>query len=274
MKPVGRNRKNKRKFRYGRLALIMVPVTGIVLTICFLACMLLGSSLDSKNSAKMASVQNSESTTLSSENSKTAYLTFDDGCSYHTEEILDILDQYGAKATFFVMNTPYNDKIREIASRGHTVALHTYSHDYQSIYDSEEAYMEDLNKISDLVYEQTGSRPDCVRFPGGSSNAISSFNQGIMTRLTKLLPEAGYQYFDWNVDSTDASGNGVPVEKLVSNATDGIGMQNPVILCHDTNEKTTTVDALPAILEAYKSSGYTFKGLTKDSFAAHHSVSN
>ncbi|WP_288162231.1 polysaccharide deacetylase family protein [Dubosiella newyorkensis] len=145
---------------------------------------------------------------------KVVYLTFDDGPSENTAKILDILDKYNAKATFFVTgNHPeYNKYMKRAAKEGHTIGLHTYTHNYSQLYSSEEAYFDDLQQISDMVEDVTGKKSKVIRFPGGSSNMISAnYVDGLMTTLTQKVQEQGYQYFDWNVDSTDASGNGVPV---------------------------------------------------------------
>jgi peptidoglycan/xylan/chitin deacetylase (PgdA/CDA1 family) len=192
---------------------------------------------------------------------KTVYLTFDDGPSENTPKILDILDQYGIKATFFVINNPkYNNYMKDIVARGHTIALHSYTHDYAKIYKSEKAYFKDLQKISDVVKEQTGVESKIARFPGGTSNTVSKrYCKGIMTKLKKSTAEKGYLYFDWNVDSTDASGNNVAVDKLIRYGTTGINTRNDtlVVLMHDTNAKDTTVEALPKIIQKYKDNGIT-----------------
>ncbi len=105
---------------------------------------------------------------------KTIYLTFDDGPSARTPEVLQILADNGVKATFFVKNGgKYNHYMQDIVAQGHTIALHTYSHDYASIYSSDEAYLSDLQQISDLVYNETGVRTNIMRFPGGASNTKS-----------------------------------------------------------------------------------------------------
>ncbi|MCF0260974.1 MAG: polysaccharide deacetylase, partial [Erysipelotrichaceae bacterium] len=210
---------------------------------------------------------------------KIVYLTFDDGPSENTGEILKILEKYDVPATFFVTgNQPnYNKFMKEAAEKGHTIGLHTYSHKYDQLYSSEQAYFEDLQKISDLVEQETGVKADCIRFPGGSSNSMSAeYSKGLMTRLVAAVHEAGYQYFDWNADSTDASGNGVSVDQIIANSTAPIAsdMQRVNILFHDTDAKDTTVEALPAIIEAYRDAGYVFRGVSKDGFAPHHQVSN
>ena len=157
---------------------------------------------------------------------------------------------------------------------GHAIGLHTYSHDYKEVYASEKAYFEDLKKISDLVEEVTGGKSYIIRFPGGSSNTVSAeYTKGLMTLLTKKVQEKGYQYFDWNCDSTDASGNNIPAKTLVKNATSSTA-RHINILMHDTDAKETTVEALPDIIKHYRSQGYAFEALTIDSYPAHHSVNN
>lgn len=207
---------------------------------------------------------------------KIVYLTFDDGPSENTGRVLDILKKYNAKATFFVTgnNQRYDNLMKRAHNEGHAIGLHTYSHDYKEVYASEEAYFKDLKKISDLVEKVTGEKSYIIRFPGGSSNTVSAeYTKGLMTVLTKKVQEKGYQYFDWNCDSTDASGNNVPVEKLVKNAT-SCRSQHINILMHDTDAKDTTLEALPKIIEHYRKEGYTFKAITPDSYTAHHGVNN
>ena len=209
-------------------------------------------------------------------NEKVVYLTFDDGPSDNTKKIMDILSNYDAKATFFVTgrNQACNYLIKDAYNAGHTIALHTYSHDYQTVYSSVEAYFDDLNKVGQMVKNEIGFVPHYIRFPGGSSNTISRrYCQGIMSTLTKEVIEKGYQYYDWNGDSTDASGNHVPVSKLIANGT-RCHDNNVMILCHDTQAKDTTVQALPAIIEHYKNLGYVFKGIDDSTYTPHQSVNN
>ena len=207
---------------------------------------------------------------------KIVYLTFDDGPSNNTKKILDILDKYNAKATFFVTGTNQkcNYLIKEAHQKGHTIALHTYCHDYSQVYSSVDAYFDDLAKIGQMVKKEIGFVPRFIRFPGGSSNTISRrYCKGIMTQLTKEVKNRGYQYYDWNGDSTDASGNNVPVSQLIRNATSS-SANNINILCHDTDAKGTTVQALPSIIQYYQQRGYQFKGIDENSFTPHQSVNN
>ncbi len=208
---------------------------------------------------------------------KVVYLTFDDGPTANTDNILDVLEDNDVRGTFFVIHSydGCEKQIRAIHERGHCVALHTYSHRY-SIYRSEKTYFEDLEKISDLVYNATGVRSNLLRFPGGSSNTISrKYSKGIMTKLTKQVTENGYVYFDWNVDSGDASAVHVPADKIVRNSTAAIGQKKEIILLlHDAEAKTSTVEALPDIVAAYREAGYRFDVLSADSFVWHHKVLN
>lgn len=209
-------------------------------------------------------------------NEKVVYLTFDDGPSANTQKIMDILAKYDAKATFFVTgrNQDYNYLIKDAYQAGHTIALHTYSHEYSTVYASDDAYFDDLNKVGQMVKKEIGFVPHYIRFPGGSSNTISRrYCQGIMSTLTKKVIEKGYQYYDWNGDSTDASGNHVAVAKLIRNGT-LCHDNNVMILCHDTQAKDTTVQALPSIIEHYKNLGYVFKGIDDATYAPHQSVNN
>lgn len=207
---------------------------------------------------------------------KIVYLTFDDGPSANMGEILDILAAYEIKATFFVTgnNASYRSMITRAYNEGHSIGLHSYTHNYKTIYSSEEAFFEDLEKIADLVEELTGEATNLLRFPGGSSNTVSrKYSSGIMTRLTQAVEDAGYIYFDWDVDSTDASANNVPVSTLVSKST-ASSASRINILMHCTDAKDTTVEALPQIIEYYLEQGYTFRALTDKSAVSHQKINN
>lgn len=207
---------------------------------------------------------------------KTVYLTFDDGPSPYTPEILDILDKYNVKATFFVINTEYNKYMKDIVERGHTIALHSYTHDYKGIYSSQDAYYKDLQAISDVVYNETGVRTKIIRFPGGGSNTTSrKYCEGIMSKLTKGVQEKGYYYFDWNITSGDADGNNIPTDKLISQCKKLPSYTNTaIVLMHDTKAKGTTVEALPTIIENYKAMGCKFEAITSNTPPVHHKVNN
>lgn len=211
------------------------------------------------------------------QNDKKVYLTFDDGPSQNTLEILRILEEHNAKATFFVVNSQYNAYMKQIVESGNEIALHTFTHNYKTVYQSEAAYFEDLQKISDVVKRETGVEAKVIRFPGGSSNTVSRrYQKGIMARLTKQVEEQGYTYFDWNCSSGDASGDGIAAAKLVRNVKAQTKQMNGhiVVLMHDSQAKATTVEALPEILTYFESRGFTFEVLTPETPAVHHGVNN
>lgn len=176
------------------------------------------------------------------------YLTFDDGPSANTDRILDILDQYGVKATFFVVGKEgYNDQYRRIVQDGHTLGMHSYSHVYRDIYQSVEAYSQDLEKLHTYLYELTGVDSRIVRLPGGSSNTIS--RNGIQDILAYLGQE-GITYYDWNVSSGDAASGYISAQQIADNVLDHVDQHNTsIVLMHDASGKNTTVEALPIIIE-------------------------
>lgn len=208
---------------------------------------------------------------------KTIYLTFDDGPSPRTPEVLKILRDNGVKATFFVTHISGKSShyMKDIVAEGHTIALHSYTHDYDKIYASEEAYFADLQQISDLVYSETGVRTNLIRFPGGSSNIVSRFNPGIMTRLTQQVTDKGYVYFDWNVVSGDANRGGATAQQIINNCRKVSKKSDAVIvLMHDSAEKRTTVEALPEVIAYYKAAGCKFATITESTPPAHQRVAN
>lgn len=220
-------------------------------------------------------MEHKEIGTTTPSDEKVIYLTFDDGPSKYTKKILDILDRYNAKATFFVTgeNPEYFNLIKEANDRGHTIGLHTYSHDYEKIYSSSKAYYQDLEEIAALCKEQIGYIPKYIRFPGGSSNEISrKYNVGIMSFLSKDVLKKGYQYYDWDISSSDGEGT-ISVQKIIMESTMSKDT-NISILCHDANGKATTVQALPAIIEYYQSLGYRFGAISDNSYVCHHTIHN
>lgn len=189
-------------------------------------------------------------------NGKKVYLTFDDGPSSNTDQILDILKDYDVKATFFVVGKTDERSVKayqRIVEEGHTLAMHSYSHRYDEIYESKEAFARDLNSLQEYLYETTGVWPRIYRFPGGSSNTVSKVD---MQELIEYLTDIGITYFDWNVASGDAVSRTLPAETIVNNCLSGIEKQKEsVILMHDASNKETTIEALPQIIEAIQEQG-------------------
>lgn len=207
---------------------------------------------------------------------KTCYLTFDDGPSDNTLEILKILKKYDAKATFFVIGTAKLEYLPKIQKAGHAIGLHSNTHEYSQIYKSTTAFFKDLNKLSAKVEKQIGEKVNIMRFPGGSNNTISrNYRKGIMTSLVTKVKAKGYAYFDWNVDSGDASGHNVAASKIKKNVLKQAENKKSIcVLMHDTAAKGTTVKALPGILEGLKKQGYKFEVLTEETYGYHYKVKN
>lgn len=181
-----------------------------------------------------------------------AYITFDDGPSRNTAEILKILKEHNVKATFFVDGLAENSSslrkmYRQIVSDGHTIAMHSYSHDYKALYESKESFESDLDKIHRLIYNETGVDSRMYRFPGGSGNNVSSLDISV---YADVLHERGYEYWDWNVYPGDPDGRKLSAEQIADNVLNGIeSYRTAEILLHDTGTKKATVDALPKIIE-------------------------
>lgn len=203
------------------------------------------------------------------------YLTFDDGPSSNTGEILDILAEYDVKATFFVVGKEeekYQPLYKRIVEEGHTLAMHSYSHKYNEIYQSKESFVEDLTKLQEFLYDTTGVWCRYCRFPGGSSNAVSRVD---MHELIAYLEEQDMSYFDWNVSSGDASSAYISPEAVVRNSTAGLRQfQEAIILMHDASDKDSTVEALPKLIEQIQAMEDTkIVPITDETEAIHH-ISN
>ena len=202
------------------------------------------------------------------------YLTFDDGPGEHTAKLLDILEDRNVKVTFFITGRGDDEIIKREYDEGHAVGLHTWSHRYDQVYSSVEAYFADLNLIADRVKRITGEDTKLIRFPGGSSNTVSArYDQGIhiMSILTTEVINRGYQYFDWNISSGDADRASTADEVYTSVVTHLKPGPN-VVLQHDI--KDFSIDAVDRIIEFGLANNYLFLPLDMSSFAAHHSVKN
>lgn len=202
---------------------------------------------------------------------KKVYLTFDDGPSINTEKILDILDEYGVKGNFFVVGTE-NERLKplykKIVDDGHVLGMHSYSHKYSEVYASKEAFVEDLDRIYTLIYDETQYAPTIYRFPGGSSNNVSRVD---MNELIEVLNKRGINYYDWNVLSGDATNPILPVEDIIKNSLSNISnYEEAMILFHDLSNKTTTVEALPQIIEALLQQGITIAPIDDTTMLIQH----
>jgi peptidoglycan/xylan/chitin deacetylase (PgdA/CDA1 family) len=210
--------------------------------------------------------------TVKAVQAKTLYLTFDDGPSKYTEELLDLLDKHQVKATFFVTGNHDGRLFSMIVDRGHSIGLHSDTHSYSSVYSSDEAYLADLDSVSRQVEAAVGFAPKIMRFVGGSSNTISKqYSEGIMTRLTEKVHQLGYRYYDWNCSVGD--GGNVSAEQEIEQVKSmAPGLNVMYLLAHDT--KPQTIEAMRTIIPYLLGEGYTFHTITPDTPECHHRVSN
>lgn len=201
------------------------------------------------------------------------YLTFDDGPSANTDAILDVLDSYGVKATFFVIgkeDADYAESLQRIVSEGHTLGMHSYAHKYSEIYGSLEDFKADFEKESDYLYETTGERPTVYRFPGGSSNRVSNTD---MSQFIRFLDENGITYFDWNVSGGDATSQAYSSDEIVDNVVkDVVKYKTSVVLLHDADDKDKTVEALGTLIEALQSMNAEILPIDEDTSVIHYAA--
>ena len=193
---------------------------------------------------------------------KTVYLTFDDGPSRFTENFLNILAKHKVKATFFVIgrNDPKSrELLKRIVDDGHTLAPHTYTHVYNSIYASVESFLDDFNKIHGLIYETTGVKPTVLRFPGGTVNV---HNRRIFRELSAEMLRRGYTFFDWDVSAADATKNATTASVLNNIITGVHENGRNIVLMHDTSEQT--LKALERAIIYLKNKGFAFDRLTNE----------
>lgn len=208
------------------------------------------------------------------ESGRVVYLTFDDGPSSNTAQILKILKEYNVKATFFV-NGKQSEELRNLITQiyedGHTVGMHSYSHKYDEVYASKEKFLEDMNQIEHLIYAQTGVHPTLYRFPGGSSNSVS---RGKIGEYIKALEDEHIRYVDWNISSGDATGRtALSAKTITENVLDGYRnseYHTNVVLLHDTDLRDTTVEALPDIIKELRNEGATLSEITDNTKDVHH----
>lgn len=198
------------------------------------------------------------------------YLTFDDGPSSNTLEILSILDKYNIKATFFVngrIGEDYLPLYKAIVDQGSSLGMHSYSHQFNAIYKSMEDFAADTERIHELLFNLTGQDIHLYRFPGGSSTTTTDN----IPEFIEYLKRKGYEYYDWNVSGGDASSNKLKPETIVNNVISEI-KENDVsmVLLHDSGSKDSTVEALDEIIKQLKDAGYEILPITDSTTPVQH----
>lgn len=193
------------------------------------------------------------------------YLTFDDGPSAATLKILDVLDEFDIKATFFVTGkaSEANPEIlKKISDKGHCIGVHSYSHDYKQIYASVDGFLEDFNRMHNCITDITGVPPEIFRFAGGSVNA---FNQKIYPQLVAEMLRRGFVFYDWNAAANDAVNGGISRSNIVENVlSSAAGLDRIIVLMHDRPDNMVTAEALPDIIQELQKQGYKFDKLTNE----------
>ncbi|WNS41636.1 polysaccharide deacetylase family protein [Paenibacillus sp. MMS20-IR301] len=192
---------------------------------------------------------------------KTVYLTFDDGPSAVTPEVLKILKQQDVKATFFVLGDQAASRpelINAIWEQGHAIGNHTYNHNYHDLYSSFTEFWRQIKQTEETVRVITGVRPQLVRAPGGTFGHFDA-------TYFYLLKQAGYTVMDWTADSGDSSRRGVPSAEIVRNSVADLTSSRVILLLHDGSGHEQSAKALPAIIERYKAAGYQFEVLDAQS---------
>ena len=205
------------------------------------------------------------------------YLTFDDGPSNVTPEILDILEKNDVKAPFFIVDYSEEDKetIQRVINNGHTLGIHGISHDYATIYSSVTAALENFTDLKEKLLNDFGYEATFIRFPGGASNTVSKkYSEGVMTKVTEAVEQEGLVYYDWNVDVNDAGGART-ASKIYDNFVEGIASKREnVVLMHDGFGHEATAEALQRIIDYAKYNGYEFSAISENTVPVQHSVNN
>lgn len=193
------------------------------------------------------------------------YLTFDDGPTQNTDKILKVLAENDIKATFFMNGTSTEtgfQRMKDIVAQGHTLGMHSYTHDYDLIYDSVENYLDDMYQLFVLIRDVTGEAPTCFRFPGGS---INSYNRGIYQELIAEMLRRGFVPYDWNISAQDATSRPLDVDTVIDNVLSSAeGKSRGIVLMHDGASQASTAQALNTIIDRLREKGYRFDRIQPD----------
>ncbi len=198
----------------------------------------------------------------------TAYLTFNGGPSERTDELLVLLAEQGVKATFFVSGNVTNDpqydaRLRAIVEDGHTLGMGSWSSDYSAVYSSVESYLADMYALYTYIENATGVKPSVFRFIGGS---INSYDAGLYHELIAEMIRRGFVPYDWNLSADGgAGGTQLNADELVLRVKDSlIGLDRAILLLHDDASRTTTLEAMPDIIECLQQRGFSLEPLTPE----------
>ena len=201
---------------------------------------------------------------------KTIYLTFDDGPSKWTTQMIDLLKKYNVKATFFITNPEGREEVvKYIEKEGHKIGIHSYSHDYNEIYKNSNNFWNDIEKMNEIIKKITDKKTDIIRFPGGSKNVYAVGEDGqILKKLIEETKNKKYEYFDWNVSAGDGGGVNTDIDYITNNMINGIkNNKTSIVLCHDTYENA--VYAIENVIKWAFDNGYNFRVINKNEYVYH-----
>ena len=192
---------------------------------------------------------------------KVIYLTFDDGPSSITYKVLDILKENNVKATFFIIGNQikgYENIVERINEEGHSIGLHTYTHNFKTIYASKKSFIKEMLDTREEINKVIGTSPNIIRFPGGSRKRLND-------EMLKLLHSYNFKTYDWNMNLSDGLRPQTPPDKLFREATRELDKPEPIILLmHCDYMHKNTCKVLPRIIKYYKDKGYEFKVIKED----------
>lgn len=212
------------------------------------------------------------------------YITIDDGPSEYTDMFLSLFDKYNAKVTYFCTNNSKDirERIKKIYDKGHTLGVHSYLHDAKKIYQSVEAYYKDLYAEEEVLKESAGIYTKYLRLPYGSSNTLSNFNPGIISKITDTLKNDGFVYFDWNVSAEekclDENGKLVPrkaflfAKKQIEDIVNYKKTSTIMILVHDTHIES--YEYMKLLVKYLHDNGFEMRGINEETIPVHHTIYN
>jgi peptidoglycan/xylan/chitin deacetylase (PgdA/CDA1 family) len=190
----------------------------------------------------------------------TVYLTFDDGPSKLTDDVLDLLQAEGIQATFFVLGEAaenHPELLKRMLAEGHSIGNHTYDHVYKDLYKDFNSFWKQVEQAEQTIREATGVTTKLLRAPGGTATNFDAF-------YFYYLDQAGYKVHDWNVDSRDSVKRNVPAADIL-HAVKNTPLKSIMnVLLHDGSGHESTLQALPSIIQYYKDNGYTFAALSPE----------
>ncbi|MBX7281764.1 polysaccharide deacetylase family protein [Clostridium chauvoei] len=202
---------------------------------------------------------------------KYVFLTFDDGPSPNTEKVLDILKENNVKATFFVVGNRIEESakaqetLKRIIKEGNAIANHTYTHNFSKLYPQNsiniDYFMEEVNKTNELIKKILGENfnTKVLRMPGGYISR-KYYKDASLKAFDDRLNLEGIFSIDWNTLNGDAEGKDYTVEEMVNKVKEGSkDVNQSIVLMHDAYGKEKTVEALPEIINYFKSQGYQFR---------------